>query len=249
MKVSWVVLTATVNVHRDAVVVMVDPALRLYQYLGSVARWLAMANDHGFRVMLVENSGADLRDFRLALPVESRARLAVLEADTPPEDVTRRGKGASESLMIDQAMHAIDTQPTEWIAKVTGRLFVKNLSRALPRHDEKLSLVMRGTLGGGYVDSRLLVARRATWGTTLKGMAAEVDDPAHLFLEHVIARRVIDAERSAGLRVGRFRRAPQFVGVSGTSGQHFGGAMASLRGMFFSPLERALRLTPRDKQF
>jgi hypothetical protein len=248
MRVAWIVLTATVNVHPEAAVVIADPALRLCQYQNSLARWLAMAKRDGFRVLLVENSGADLRALRIAMPFDARARLAMLAVDTPPKDVTLRGKGASESAMIDQAMCAIQAQPTEWVAKATGRLFVDNLSRALPRRDEKLSIVMRGTMGGGYVDSRLLIARRATWGTTLKGLAGEVDDPAHLYLEHVIARRVIEAERSAGLIVGRFRRAPQFVGVSGTSGQSYDGS-SPLRRILASSIEQALRLIPRDKQF
>lgn len=249
MRLSWIVLTATVNVHLDAVVVVADPALRLSQYVHSVSRWVAMADRDGFRVMLVENSGFDLHDFKHALPLTARGRLAVLEVAPPPEEVTRRGKGASESVMIDQGMCAIDTRPTEWIAKGTGRLFVKNLSRALPRRDEELSIVMRGTLGGGYVDSRLLIARHVTWSTTLNGMAGEIDDTAHMFLEHVIARRVIKAERMAGLRVGRFRTAPQFVGISGTSGQRYGRGALSLRRMVSSPIEHALRLMPRDKQY
>lgn len=228
--------------------VVADATLRLSQYVESAAKWLAMADREGFRVMVVENSGFDLRSLKMAMPSEARARLVVVGLDAPPSCASRRGKGASESLMIDQAIRAIDAEPTEWIAKSTGRLFVRNMPRALPLRDENLSLVMRGTLGGGYVDSRLLIARGETWATDLKDMTHEVDEQEGVFLEHVIARRVIEGERSRALIVGRFRRAPQFVGVSGTTGQRYDGA-TTLRRLLVSPLEHSLRLIPRNKQF
>jgi hypothetical protein len=248
MKLSWIMLTATVNVHPGAAVAIVDPTLRLSQYQDALARWLDLANRDGFRVMLVENSGADLRAIKIALPFTARARLEILSVGLPSEDVMRRGKGASEGVMIDEAVRAIDAQSTEWIAKGTGRLFVKNLSSALPRRGRDLSLIMRGTISGCSVDSRLLIARRAIWGTTFKDMANEVDDPEGLFIEHVIARRVIDAERSKALTVGRFRRAPQFEGFSGTSGQRYERKTA-LKRLLSSPIDHMLGLIPRQKQF
>jgi len=247
MEIDWVVLTATINVHPGVQVELVDPCQRMRQYERSLTQWCAWASIAGSRVAIAENSGADLAHIMRNVTI-APGRQPRLISVTPHPQAAMRGKGSLEAQMIDEAINDISPPQGSILAKCTGRLFVRNLNRALPKAPCAPFLALRGTLDRGYVDSRFLVATSDVWRGDLAGMQADVDDMAGYYLEHVLAARAAQAFRTGVVEV-RFDTAPRFIGISGTTGHDYAGLTSTLRHSAMSPIESLLRHIPRSKQY
>lgn len=252
MTVHWLLLTATVRAPTSVRVSVADPVARAGQYRAAISAWRRLAPALGARIAVVENSGA--------AEDELFADVAGAPGSPPPvllraeQGDPRRGKGAMEADMIDQALAQLEVAPGELVAKCTGRLVVPNAARAVPPFaagagERAPAIVLRATLGGSYVDTRLLVATTSAWSDVLAGMAQEVDEDAGHFLEHVVADRVHLGRSRQALAVHRFRQRPRFAGYSGTSGERYDTPAGRLRRVAGAPVEALLRRLPPDKQF
>jgi hypothetical protein len=245
-QVPTVILTATVNPHTQNRLMVFDPAVRATEYRRALRRWVRLAGEWpDLRLVLAENSGADLTDLTRGLPPSDR--LLLVPVPPPAATVVARGKGACEAELLESVLPRIPVaDASELVLKCTGRLFVPNVRRLLPSNLAPRAVVARATVDLSYVDARLVGATRAGWEHTLTGMAAEVDETVDRWLEHVLARRLAFALVS-GTTVHRFRSAPRYSGRSGTDGRGYG--RGQLRAMLSRPLEVALRGPLSRKQF
>ncbi|MFD1506963.1 hypothetical protein FE374_04000 [Georgenia yuyongxinii] len=242
-----VILTATVRPQAETRLAVTDPAVRTAEYQRALRRWVQLAGDWpDLRLVLAENSGADLADLTRGLPPSDR--LLLVPVPPPHAAVVTRGKGACEADLLEAVLPRIPgADAGDLILKCTGRLFVPNLRRVLPDNRDPRAVVVRATVDLSYVDARLVGATRAGWLHTLTGMAAEVDESSDRWLEHVLARRLALALAS-GTTVHRFHSPPRYSGRSGTHGGDYGKGRR-LRAVLAKPLEAALRGPLSIKQF
>jgi hypothetical protein len=242
-----VVLTATVRPHVASRLTLTDPVARAKDYRRALARWAALARTWPeLRIVLAENSGADLDRLVAGLPGVERVELISL---TPPGASTvARGKGACEAALLTEVLPRLGTSDVnDLVLKCTGRLFVANVRRMLPSNHDSRAVVARATVDLSFADARLFGATSAGWQRWLAGMSAEVDEPRGRWLENVLAGRLALALAGGGT-VHRLRGAPRFEGRSGTDGRDYG-RRPRLRSVLTGPLEAALRGPLSSKQF
>lgn len=230
---GFLVLTAAIDprgcpdVHRS------DPALRERDYVNALWRWTALMNESSlmnglsFRILFVENSGADLTSFRSR--IQDSADVDIIQY-TEASDVIAKGKGNAEGRIIEHiAKYLEESAHSGVVAKCTGRLWVNNFDACLrdlrpPGHF--LRLTIRRNLD--LADSRFFVCDGATWRKYLRGMDNEVDEPSGVFLEHVLARRALQAIGD-GVSFLPFPRLPRIQGVSATTGRNYTRGLPHLR--------------------
>lgn len=242
-------LTMTVNVHEPTGLALSDSTIRRSQYRTSIARWCQLLDHPQDRLVLAENSGADMQGVFGDAYSSLGGRCHVLECPPPTRESVARGKGAMEAEMIDYVVARLPLSQQDLVTKVTGRLLVVNFGRIHPRDLEPASAVVRGPLGGGYVDTRVLSAHAVVWQQCLAGMNADVDDREGIYLEHVVSDRLNRADRLGQAHIRRFRSRPKLIGSSGTSGNSYSSVSARGRRVVGLPIEAALRALAKGKEF
>jgi hypothetical protein len=244
---QWLLLTSTVRPHVGVNVTVADETVRRTQYVRALSRW-ANAWPAPSRMVLVENSGADLK--RLVDDALPRGAVQPILVKAPEPAGTRQGKGAAEARMIDYAVSVLDDlEEEDMLFKVTGRLFVRNVRRIVPTSRGRGQIILRGAFDWSYIDTRFIGASGDIWRGAFQGMGDDVDEARAIFLEHVAAARSLDALRSGTAAVKRFSGRPAFEGLSGTSSSMYGGWRSRMRQVVFTPMEIAMRRIPHDKQF
>jgi hypothetical protein len=245
----WFLLTSTVRPHAGVNVTVADESVRRRHYVDALAHWLACPLQPS-RIVLVENSGEDLERLAASAARGTQSHPPILLSAPLPGGVIQRGKGAAEAAMIDYALSELDLLEDEHhLFKVTGRLYVRNIRRIIPRVRGRREIILRGTLDRSLVDTRFFGASGDVWRRNLRSMPDEVEEDAGVFIEHVVARRSLHAAWADGVHIRRFAGRPAFSGCAGTSGLDYGGSLRLLRHFTASPLEALLRRMPPTKQF
>jgi len=231
-----VLLTAAVRPDPRFKVALADPDTRLHQYVESIREWLRFGDQTGARVVVVETS----RSAGLLDGVPALRQLQVIEFESS-DLMAERGKGAVEAGAIDHALTDLASKGVRTITKVTGRLGIVDAPRTLPPLAPN-SVMVRRTLDRRFVDTRLIHASVDVWTASLHNMAAEVNEPAGTYLEHVVGLRLVRAEFERGTGVLRFPQRPRFRGQSGTMGSRYNRVDSAIR---VAVMERAERLIVR----
>jgi len=227
-----ILLTAAVTPDPRLTGVLVDPRTRSAQYKRAIMAWQEAAAKVSAELVVVETSGASPDDI-----------LDTLDGTTwisfsPSDRGVLRGKGAAEAEALDHAIGMLGARivGTSTLHKATGRLILENPGAVLGDVC-RTEFRVRRSLDRSYCDTRLISCSLDGWATYLTGMATEVDDQGGRYLEHVLAQRLIMAEYGGGASVSRFRVRPSIRGVSGQTGQSYGGQW---RARAVAPLERML---------
>ncbi len=124
-----ILLTATVTPRVAGPLFLTDPAVRRQHYVESLRRWVPFAALSGATLVLVENSGEDLKRLVADAVGEVPGHVRTLSADIPAPELVARGKGATEAVMLDLVSDQCFDDPAEHWWKCTGRLFVQQLRR------------------------------------------------------------------------------------------------------------------------
>jgi hypothetical protein len=221
---NLIVLTAAVEANPIYGSALSDPATRLKQYVASVSGWARIAEKCSFDLLVVETSGNE----------EALAKYFPTCGFRVEDEIAKRGKGAAEAVALDDALVNYQLSKESTVVKVTGRLQVRNATRLIiPSAGD---VRVRRTLDRRYCDTRFFISSYAVWESTLTGMHHEVDDSNGRYLEHVMAKRLIDAEYT-GVEVARFAERPQIIGSSGTTNQKYGSWDQRFRGALMRGFE------------
>lgn len=231
---GYVILTAAVTPDPRFGSVLSDPKVRLGQYHNALAYWSKVAEKRDWKVLVVETTGFAAHD--LVTPAEQRVQALNFH---PDDALVRRGKGAIEAAAIDFLLREADVPSSATFYKVTGRLTLANSSQLLTEVADGAALARR-TIDGKYCDTRLFATQAAFWREHLGAMAEEVDETCGRYLEHVLAFRLVRAEYLHDVSVERFKRRPILVGISGTTGAHYGKLSGTLKNKLLSPVENAI---------
>lgn len=241
-----ILLTAAVTPNVTVGVRLVDPGERMRQYRESIQTWVQCADQHDYRLVIVESTGATEGDILAELDSLQRRRIDFLNVH-PTLEAQERGKGAVESQMIDAAVSELgDTDET--IYKITGRLTLANAARCLIPLAEN-SVCARVTIDGKWADTRVIGATSYVWKSHLSNMARDVDDNKRRFLEHVSAYRIRKAEFESNVNLRRFKQRPIILGASGSTGKRYNIAGQRIRARAFSVAENTFGQLAAVKQW
>ena len=246
MDATTILLTAAVTPNRAFSVVVSDPLERLRQYRQAFSFWAQMSQTAGFRICVVESTGAAISLFEDCFVGVDSKNWSIIQA-LPPPDMVMSGKGAVEAFMIDTAIATlVAVNPHQTVYKVTGRLVVDNAPTSLQSMDSR-SIIARGLIDRSRFDVRCIGASASLWSDRLSGMSREVNEADHVDLGNVVAYRLACGLIHRQFELRRFPERPRIRGVSGTHGDKYGTIGKKLAERLLVPVDAALAMLSASK--
>ncbi len=201
------VMTATVTPAANAQVKRSSPRVRLEDYKRALRFWLSYPHPAAERILLLENSGADLGELRAIAENENPQRREVEFLSLPAHEIpagTNYGYAEMQTLDEGLALSKLRLATTHMI-KVTGRLTFPTLGKALDRvaNESAFELMIDchklGLFRRGY-DARvqLFACSHAFYDRVLRGANREMNSADVRLLEHLIYRKVIPFKGQPG---------------------------------------------------
>lgn len=241
------VMTATIIPAANAAVRRADPQIRLGDYKQALRYWLRYPHSAADRILLLENSGADLSELHAIVANENPLNKPVEILSVPGNHIPAgTNYGYTEMQMLDEglALSQLRRQTTHMI-KVTGRLVFPTLGKALdiiaahsaaPLHlladCRKLGFPRRGY----DASTQLFVCSHEFYDRVLRDSKREMNSTDVRLLEHLIFRKVIPFKGQPGYYL-RFPCNIDPVGYSGFKSKSYNGPGLAL--------SRAIRATLR----
>ncbi|GAC1358350.1 MAG: hypothetical protein NVSMB3_05400 [Acidobacteriaceae bacterium] len=221
------VMTATSLPAPTAGVKRADPELRLDDYREALRFWLAHPHPALRRILLLENSGADLSSLQGIADRENPLHKQVEILSVPGNDIPEgRNYGYTEMQLLDAGLARSRLRhETTHLIKVTGRLTFPSLGRALDLTPEPFDvLVDLRKLGfprpGFDAYTQLFVLSHSFYDRVLRDSRHEMTSTDVRLLEHLIARKVAPFRGQPGIHL-RFPVNVEPVGLSGFSAKRY----------------------------
>jgi hypothetical protein len=249
------VMTATITPAANAGVKRADPKLRLEDYKQALRYWLNYEHPAADRILLLENSGADLGELR-AIAADENPRGKPVEILSVPGNRIPEGTnyGYTEMQMLDDglALSQLRRETTHMI-KATGRLVFPALGKALDRINTRVGkpfdlMVDCRKLGfprrGFDAAVQLFVCSHDFYDRVLQDAKKEMNSTDLRLLEHLIFRRVIPFKGQPGYYL-RFPCNIEPVGYSGFKSRSYRSPKTALT----RAMRAALRVIAPDYWF
>jgi len=210
------VLTATISPRHQGYVAIADPQERYLHYRQALRRWAAH-RDLFSDIVFGESSGHRLCG-ELEREFGDRVRVVVL-ADLP-DYPAGRGKGYGEALILERLAASAGIAARQ-VVKCTGRLYVRNVRRVLAGLDDGVDMRVRlRRTGRCFADSRFFACRTALLPALVRDLKALIDDSAHVYMEHALARCAL-RYRGEGARIESFPVPPLLAGRSASTNRRY----------------------------
>ena len=228
------VMTATIVPAANAGVRRADPKLRLEDYKRALRYWLHYEHPAADRILLLENSGADLSELR-AIAANENPRNKPVEILSVPGNRIPEGTnyGYTEMQMLDDglAQSQLRRQTTHMI-KATGRLIFPALGKALDMIARGVELMVDcRKLGfprrGFDAAVQLFVCSHDFYDRVLRDSKKEMNSTDVRLLEHLIFRKVIPFKGRPGYHL-RFPCNVEPVGYSGFKSRSYSSPKTAL---------------------
>jgi hypothetical protein len=214
------VMTATIVPMANAGVRRADPRLRLEDYKQALRYWLRYEHPAAERILLLENSGADLAELRAMAAQENPLGKAVeilsIAENRIPEGANY---GYAEMLLLDEGLAVSQLrQQTTHMIKATGRLTFPAIGRALDSIGKPFDLMVDcRKLGfprrGFDASTQIFVCSHDFYDRVLRDSRKEMNSTDVRLLEHLIFRKVIPFKGQPGIHL-RFPVNVEPVGYS-----------------------------------
>ena len=216
-----VVLTATIIPAAQAKVKRSDPDLRLEDYKQALRFWLGYPHAAATRILLLENSGADLSVLR-EIAVHENPLAKEIEILSVPSNQIPAGLnyGYAEMQLLDEGLELSQLRfQTTHMIKATGRLTFPDIGRALDLTPEPFDVLIDfRRLGfprrGFDASTQIFVVSHAFYDRVLRKARDEMNSTDTRLLEHLIARKVAPYRGQSGIHL-RFPCNVEPVGISG----------------------------------
>ena len=245
------VMTATIIPAANAGVKRADPAIRLEDYKQALRFWLAYPHPSADRILLLENSGADLSDLQATADQENPHNKPVEILSVPGNRIPDGlNYGYTEMQLLDEglALSRLRHQTTHMI-KVTGRLIFPDLGHALNLLRQPLALMIDlRKLGfprrGFDANTQLFACSHAFYDRVLHDSKREFNTTDVRLLEHLLYRKVIPFQGQDGILL-RFPCNIEPVGHSGFTAKSYRNPGSTIT----SAVRAALRVVAPDYWF
>ena len=245
------VMTATIIPAANAGVRRADPRLRLEDYKQALRYWLCYEHPAAERILLLENSGAELGELQAIATDENPLGKPVEILSVPGNKIPEgTNYGYTEMQMLDEglALSQLRRQTTHMV-KVTGRLTFPAIGRALDRIAKPFALMVEcRKLGfprrGFDASTQLLVCSHEFYDRVLRDSKKEMNSTDVRLLEHLILRKVIPFKGQPGIYL-RFPCNIEPVGYSGFKSRSYN----SPKTVLTRAIRAALRVIAPDYWF
>jgi hypothetical protein len=234
------VMTATIVPAANAGVKRSDPALRLEDYKQALRYWLQYPHPAADRILLLENSGADLEPLREIVDRENPRNKPVEILSVPGNEIPEHSNyGYTEMQLLDDglALSQLRRESTHMI-KVTGRLTFPAIGQALDRIASRAKtplelMVECRKLGfprrGFDASVQLFVCSHGFYDRVLRDAKREMNSTDLRLLEHLMFRKAIPFRGQPGIYL-RFPCNVDPVGFSGFKSQSYRSPRAAVSG-------------------
>lgn len=193
-------------------------------YKRALVSWMRRRNFS--RLIICENSGADLSELQSLVPSTERQYVEFLSY-TDFDSGPRRGKGYAELGELDYVLRTANSiESSDVIVKCTGRLTIGNavaVINSFYRDDFDVICDLRKYLT--YADTRIFAAKREFIEKYLIPVRELINDQTGTYLEHALARAVTTGVAN-GMRWRPFEIYPEIIGISGSTGEIMTDSMA-----------------------
>ncbi len=220
-------MTASIIPAATAKVQRADPDLRLSDYKQALRFWLHYNHPAAERILLIENSGADLSELHAIATHENPLKKPVEILSVPGNQIPEGSNyGYAEMQMLDEGLALSRLrQSTTHMIKVTGRLTFPTLGKALDMATKPFHVMVDcRKLGfprrGHDVNTQVCFFSHDFYDRVLRNSRYEMNTTDIRLLEHLIFRKVIAFKDQPGIHL-RFPCNVEPVGVSGFSGKPY----------------------------
>lgn len=227
-------MTATIVPAANAGVKRADPQLRLEDYKQALRYWLGYEHPAAERILLLENSGADLADLRAIAAHENPHGKPVEILSIPGNQIPADfNYGYTEMQMLDEGLSLSQLRrETTHMIKATGRLVFPSLRGALDKLPKPFELMVEcRKLGfprrGFDANTQLFVCSHDFYDRVLRDSRHEMNSTDVRLLEHLIYRKVIPFKGRLGIYL-RFPCNIEPVGYSGFKSKNYNSPNAAL---------------------
>lgn len=218
-------MTATIVPAANAGVKRSDPRVRLEDYKQALRFWLNYDHPAAARILLLENSGADLSELQFIAangnPLQKPVEFLSIPGNEIPEG---RNYGYTEMQLLDEGLaQSRLRQETTHLVKVTGRLTFPALGKAIDLIERRNGgppelMIECRKLGfprrGFDAFTQLFVCSHRFYNDVLHNSREEMNATDLRLLEHLLFRKVIPFKGQPGCYL-RFPCNIEPVGYSG----------------------------------
>lgn len=172
-------LTACVNPHGMSNTLLVDPTVRLKQYLDAINFYIKHTDNN---IVIVENSGYDLsRHF------PSSKRTEFLSFDGNNYD-KKLGKGYGEALIVEYALNnSFLLKKASAICKITGRNIVRDISKRVMMYESHVSQVIAMLdVKRKFLTAKCICCPTIFWTDYFLPNKQLINDSEHIFFENIL---------------------------------------------------------------
>ena len=207
-------LTGCINPAGMSYTTLINPEERKKQYVDAIHFYLSKTN---YPIVFSENSGIDI-SYCFHDDIKS-GRLEVL-CFHGNQDKTR-GKGYGECEIIQYALdnsQIIRKRKDQRIAKITGRLIIKNIKRIICLHSllfPKQTTICAINSGLTFPDRRFILAPKQFYLTFLN-YKDNINDSKGYYFEHALCDTI---KQETKYSFTPFLIMPQIEGISGSTGE------------------------------
>lgn len=185
-------LTATIDPGGMTLLERKDPITRENDYLRSIKKWIN--EDSQYKIIFCENSGYDLKKIKLEFDKSKKKQYELLQFMGNNFN-KKRGKGYGEFLIFKHALkYSTLLNDCDYIIKVTGRYFIKNISMIIDRINISDDVYVYADMKRDFTftDSRLFIFKPSFFNNFLITHENMIDDSKGFFFEHALNKAVID---------------------------------------------------------
>lgn len=216
---SILILTSTVHIN-SLMTVVVDPKIRLQQYIDSIHFYLDSKVIQ--KIVVCDNSDFDYSSITALQEhaVINNKTIEYLHFQGTSDKIQEFGKGFGEGeimAFVFKHSHLIQDDDSAFL-KVTGRLKIINIDSVLGKMKHDVTYFQPVNLNPFInlkkVDTRFYQCTKAIFTTFLKNAYFDVHDKESVFLEHVYYKQLI----ANNIKYKNFVVLPNFLGISGSTG-------------------------------
>ena len=215
-----ILLTGCINPKGMAFTTLSNQEERKAQYIKAIQYYLTKTS---FKIVFSENSGTDISNL-FQDDIES-GRMEYLSFGGNQNK--KRGKGYGECEIIAYALDnskLINSSKDQRIAKITGRLIIKNINGILKWHNllfSKQTVFCSINSDLSFPDSRLIVAPVSFYRVFLNSKE-QINDSSGYYFEHALCDTL---KKENDYSYSPFLFMPCIEGVSGSTGEIYPGEM------------------------
>lgn len=217
---SLLIITSTVNVN-SGLTVLVDPKIRLKQYIDSIVFYLNSSKID--KIIVCDNSGFDYSGIKkiVELSAISNKKIEFLNFYGTVSKIQESGKGYGEGEIISfvfKNSEIFTQQGDKAFLKVTGRLKIINIDEILnhlkPNVNYFNAVNLNPFVNLKKVDTRFYQCTKDTFKCFFEDSYKNVNDKKGFFLEHVYYSNLFENN----IEFKNFKILPRFSGISGSTG-------------------------------